>query len=85
MYDHFHIINNPCKYKCDILQSFYTSILKNYGECKMQFMSSGFNNIQNEWFNSYANVSNSWNAKKFTIRFKYKCEALNCYVCFNIY
>jgi archaellum component FlaG (FlaF/FlaG flagellin family) len=48
MYDHFHIINNPCKYKCDTSQSFYTYIYKNYGECKMQFMNSGFNNILSE-------------------------------------
>ncbi len=46
MYDHFHIINNPCKYKCDTSQSFYTYIYKNYGECKMQFMNNGFNTFK---------------------------------------
>jgi hypothetical protein len=65
--------------------NFYTSISKNCVECKIQFMSSEFNNIQNEWFNSCANVNSSRDAKKFTNPFKYKCEALNCYVCFNIY
>ncbi len=64
MYDHFHIINNPCKYKCDTSQSFYTYIYKNYDECKMQFMNSGFNNILSEWFNSYANVNSSRDVKK---------------------
>jgi hypothetical protein len=44
----------------------------------MQLMSSGFNNIQNEWFNSCVNVNNSRDAKKFTNSFKYKCEALRC-------
>jgi hypothetical protein len=48
-------------------------------------MNSGCNNIQSEWFNSYVNVSSSTYAKKFIDMFKYKCEALNCYVCFNIY
>ncbi len=64
--------------------SFYTSISKNYGECKMQFISNGFNNIQSEWFNSCADVNNLKNAKKLTNPFKYKCETLNCVVCFNI-
>ncbi len=51
----------------------------------MQLMSNGFDNIQNEWFNSCANVNSLRNAKKFTNPFKYKCEALSYYVCFNIY
>jgi hypothetical protein len=51
----------------------------------MPFMNNGFNNIQNEWFNSFANVNSSKDVKKFTNPFKYKCEALNCYVCFNIF
>ncbi len=38
-------------------------------------MNNGFNNIQNEWFNSCANVNNSKDAKKFTNPFKNKCEA----------
>jgi hypothetical protein len=65
--------------------NFYTSISKNCVKCKMQLMNSGFNDIQNEWFNSCVNVNSSKDAKKFTNPFKYKCEALSCYVCFNIY
>ncbi len=48
-------------------------------------MSRGFNNIQNECFNSYANVISSRDVKKVTKPFKYKCEALCSYVCFNVY
>jgi hypothetical protein len=65
--------------------SFYTSFSKNYAKCKIQFMSSGFNNIQSEWFNSSVNVNSSRDAKKINNPFKFKCEALSCYVCFNIY
>ncbi len=54
----------------------YTSISKNCVECKMQLMSSGFNIIQSERFNSCANVISSRDAKKFINPFKYKCEAL---------
>jgi hypothetical protein len=46
-------------------------------------MNNGFNNIQNEWFKSYANVNSSKDVKKFTNPFKYKCESLSCYVCFK--
>jgi hypothetical protein len=46
----------------------------------MQVMNSGFNNIQSEWFNSCANVNSSRDVKKFIKPFKYKFEALNCYV-----
>jgi len=60
--------------------NFYTSISTNCGECQMQFMSSGFNNIQNEWFNSCANVNSSKDANFFTNPFKYKCKVLNCCV-----
>ncbi len=51
----------------------------------MQFMNSIFNNIQSESFNSYANVNSSKDVKNITSQFQYKFEALNCYVCFNIY
>jgi hypothetical protein len=51
----------------------------------MEILSSGLNNIQSEWFNLYANVNSSKNAKLFNISFKYKCEALNFFVRFNIY
>jgi len=44
--------------------SFYTSFSKNCVECKIKFMNSGFNKIQNEWFNSCANVNSSKDAKK---------------------
>jgi hypothetical protein len=64
---------------------FFTSISENCGECKMNFMSNGFNNIQIEWFKSCANANNSKDAKKFTDSFNYKCETLNCYMCFHIY
>ncbi len=67
------------------MPSFHPSISKNCDECKIQIMNNGFNNIQSEWFNSYANVDNSKDVKKFTNPFKYKCETLNCYVCFNIF
>ncbi len=50
----------------------------------MQLMSNGFNNIQSELFNSYVNVNYSRDVNKFTNPFKYKCETLNNYVCFNI-
>jgi hypothetical protein len=65
--------------------SFLRSISKNCDECKIQLIGNGFNNIQSEWFNSCANVNNSINVKFFINPFKYKCEALICYVCFNIY
>jgi len=65
-------------------QKLYTSISKNCAECKMQLMNTKFNNIQSEWFNSCVNVNDSKDAKKKTYTFKYKCEVLNCYVCFNI-
>jgi hypothetical protein len=48
MHEHFHLINNPPKYKCEIFQVFIHPF-QNYGECKMQLMSSGFNNIQSEF------------------------------------
>jgi len=51
----------------------------------MQLINSGFYNVQSEWFNLYANVNCSKDAKKFTNPFKYKCETLNYYVCFYIY
>jgi hypothetical protein len=51
----------------------------------MQFMSSGFNNIQSEWFNSSVNINSSEYVKIFINPFKYKCETLSYYVCFNIY
>jgi hypothetical protein len=38
-------------------------------------VTSGFNNIKNEWFNSYANVNDCKCVKKFNDPFKYKCEA----------
>jgi predicted transcriptional regulator len=65
--------------------NFYTSISKNCGECEMQLINSGFNNIHNEWQNSYANINSSKRMKIFTNAFKYKCEALNCCMCYNIY
>jgi hypothetical protein len=51
----------------------------------MQFMNNGFNNIQSEWFNLYANVDSLKGVKKFIIPSKYECETLSCYMCFNIY
>jgi len=67
------------------LSNFYTSISKKYDEWKMQFMNNGFDNIQNEWSNSCANVNSLRNAKKIINPFKYKCEVLSYYVCFIIY
>jgi hypothetical protein len=43
--------------------NFYTSISKNCSDYKMEILSSGLNNIQNEWFNSYANINSSRNEK----------------------
>jgi hypothetical protein len=83
MHEHFDLFTNSSKYKCETSQIF-TSISKNYDECKMQFMNSGFNNIQSEWFNSCANVNSSKDAKQFTNPFIYKCETLSCYTCFNV-
>jgi hypothetical protein len=51
----------------------------------MQLMNNEFNNIQSEWFNSCESVNSSRDAKKFINTFKYKCEALSCYVWLNIY
>ncbi len=48
-------------------------------------MSNEINNIQSERFNSCANVNNSRNVKKIINPLKYKCEALSCYVWFNIH
>jgi hypothetical protein len=39
--------------------NFYAFISKNCGECKMQLINIGFNNIHNEWQNSCPNT-NSW-------------------------
>jgi hypothetical protein len=47
-------------------------------------MNIRFNNIQSEWFNSCSNVNSLRDAKKITNPLKYKCEALSCYICFNI-
>jgi hypothetical protein len=44
-----------------------------------------FRTMVNEWFNSYADVNSSKDVKIFTNPFKYKCEALSCYMCFKIY
>jgi hypothetical protein len=56
MHKHFDLFIYSSKYKRETSQIF-TSISKNYGECKMQLMNNEFNNIQSEWFNSYANVN----------------------------
>ncbi len=42
----------------------------------MQFVNNGFNTFK---------MNDSKDVKKFTNMFKYKCETLNYYVCFNIY
>jgi hypothetical protein len=44
--------------------NFYTSIFKKISECKMQLMNNGFNNIQNEWFNSWVNVNSLRDMRK---------------------
>jgi hypothetical protein len=41
--------------------------------------------IQNEWFNSCANVDNSKDVKKCINSFEYKCEALGFVMCVSIY
>ncbi len=48
-------------------------------------MDNGFNNIQSEWLNSYANLISLKGVKKFIIPFKYEYETLSCYMCFNLY
>jgi hypothetical protein len=66
------------------LLKFYTSISRKFGECKMQLMSNGFNTFK-VMDSTHANADNSKDVRKFTNLFKYKFEALYCYVCFNIY
>jgi hypothetical protein len=51
----------------------------------MQFMNSELNNIQNEWFNSCANVNSLGIAKKIINSFKYKYEALSWTIYVFIY
>jgi hypothetical protein len=48
----------------------------------MQFINNGFNNIQNELFNSCANV-NTLYVKKITKPFKFNCKIFSC-MCFGI-
>jgi hypothetical protein len=48
MHEHFQKFTSPFKYKCETFQVFIHPFPKNCGECKMQFMSNQFNNIQNE-------------------------------------
>jgi hypothetical protein len=66
------------------MPSFYTFISKKIGEYKMQFVNNGFNTFK-VIDSTCANVDNSRDVKKFINMFKYKCEALSYYVCFNIY
>jgi hypothetical protein len=84
MHEHFDLTQTYSNINVKFPQ-FLSSISKNCNECKMELMDSGFNNIQSEWFNLDANVNSSRDVKKFTNPFKYTCEALSCYVCFNIY
>jgi len=69
---------NPFKYKYETSQIFKCPFQKR-NECKMQLLISGFSNIQNEWFNSCANINGSKRCKKFTNPFKYKCENLQTF------
>jgi hypothetical protein len=64
VHEHFDLITNPFKYKCETFQIFMVSV-------KIQFMSNGFNNIPSEWFNLCANVISSKDAKHFIKPFKY--------------
>jgi hypothetical protein len=50
----------------------------------MKLMSNGFNTFK-VMDSTHANADNSKDVRKFTNLFKYKFEALYCYVCFNIY
>jgi hypothetical protein len=79
MHEHFDLMTNPFKYKCETSQILRHPFQKKLSECKMQLMSRRFNNIQNEWFNSCANVNGSRDAKKITNTFKYKCETLQIF------
>ncbi len=55
----------------------YTSIYKNCDECKMQLMSNAFNTFK---------VNDLTHMQMLIVqKMEYKCEALSCYVCFNIY
>jgi hypothetical protein len=74
MHEHFDLITNLFKYKCETSQIFIHPFKKNCGECKMQLMNSGFNNIQSEGFNSCENVNSSRNAKKIINLFKYNMK-----------
>jgi hypothetical protein len=63
------------------LSSLYIFISKNYGECKIKFISNEFNTFK---MNDLIHVQilivfKMW--KNYI--FKYKCEALSYYVCFQ--
>jgi hypothetical protein len=50
----------------------------------MQFVKNGFNTFKmND--SIHMQIINSIDVKKFTNPFKYKCDALSLYVCFNLY
>jgi len=85
MHEHFDLITNPFKYKCEISWIFIHIFQKLVLNAKCNSWIVDFNNIQSEWFNSCANVNSSRDEKNFTNPFKYKCEVLSCCVCFNIY
>jgi hypothetical protein len=64
MHEHFDlIIINSFKYKCETFQIFIHPFKKIVVSKKCKLMNNGFDNIQSEWFNSYANVNNSKDVK----------------------
>jgi hypothetical protein len=67
------------------LLTFYTSISKNYDECKLQLMSNEFNIFKvNDLIHVHFDSWKMWK-KHLLNMFKYKHEVLNYCVCFNIY
>jgi hypothetical protein len=84
MHEHFSLIINPFKYKCETFQIFICPFLT-------KFMNAKWNSwimdlIESKWIIQFICKCNSLrDVKKFINPFKYKCEALSFYVCFNIY
>jgi hypothetical protein len=65
-----------------IAKHWVACVLIYYNKCKMQFVNNDFNILQ-KWFNSCTHVGDWKNVKKIINSFQYKCEVLNCYMCFN--
>jgi len=85
MHEHFDLIINPFKYKCETSQIFMHPFQKIAMNAKCNSWVVDLNKIQIQRFNLCANGNSSKDVKQFINPFKYKYKALNCYVCFNIH